>query len=166
MEETVQKKKPKTNTQQNTYNEVLVDVSGISDELTDREKRFVFWFSFPGSDAFQNKKRAAIAAGYASRNASTSGYKICKKQHVIKEIERISKNYNSETIDTLYRKYINTLETRAFFDPADCISGTTFKNIENIAPEKCVCLEQPIINRDGIILGYTFGSRRAAMTEI
>ena len=153
-------------TQQNTYNEALVDVSDISNELTDREKRFVFWFSFPGSDAFQNKKRAAIAAGYASKNASITGYKLCKKQQVVKEIERISKNNNSETIDSLYQKYINTLETRAFFDPADCISGAAFKKIEDIAQDKRVCLEQPVINRDGEIVGYTFGSRRAAMAEI
>lgn len=159
-------RKKKTETQRNTYGGVTVDISDISDDLTDRARRFIFWFCFPGSDAFQNKKRAAIAAGYASGNASTSGYKLCKNPQVVKEIDRVSKNHNSETIDTLYRKYVNTLETRAFYDPADFISGATFKPIEKIAPEKRVCLEQFVIDREGKIVGCTFGSRRAAMAEI
>jgi hypothetical protein len=162
----VQKGKAKIKAQQNTYKGIMVDTSDISEELTDRAKRFVFWFCFPGSDTFQNKKRAAIAAGYASRNASVSGYKLCKNPQVTKEIERISKSYNSETIDTLYRKYINTLETRAFFDPAEYITGTAFKQIENIPLEKRICLEQPVINKKGEVVGYAFGSRKAAMTEI
>ena len=159
-------RKKKVETQQNTYKGITVDVSDISDDLTDRARRFIFWFCFPGSDAFHNKKRAAIAAGYAARNASTSGFKLCKNPQVTKEIDRVSKSYNSEAIDTLYRRYINTLETRAFYDPADFISGATFKPIEKIAPEKRVCLEQSVIDREGKIVGYTFGSRRAAIAEI
>jgi len=159
--------KKKAESQQNAVNGIIVDISGISDGLTDRAKRFVFWYSFPGSDAFQNKKRAAIAAGYTSRNASTSGYKLCRNPEVVKEIDRVSKSYSTETIDNLYRRYVNTLETRAFYDPADYISGAAFKPIEDIAPEKRVCLEQPVIDvKEGKIVGYTFGSRRAAMAEI
>jgi len=159
--------KKKTKAQQNTYNDTLVDISDISDELTDRARRFVFWFCFPGSDTFQNKKRAAVAAGYAPRNASVSGYKLFKNKIALREIERISKKQNSETIDTLYRKFINSLETRAFFDPADFIEGKKFKDISDIVPDKRVCLDQPIIDmKDGGIVGYQFGSRRAAMTEI
>jgi hypothetical protein len=158
--------KKKTETQQNTYMGVTVDVSDISGELTDRARRFVFWFCFPGSDAFQNKKRAAIAAGYAPRNASISGYKLCKNPQVVKEIDRVSKSHKTETIDTLHRKYINSLETRAFYDLKDYISGASFKPIEEIAPEKQVCLEQAVVDREGKIVAYAFGSRRAAMAEI
>jgi len=163
----MRKKKKKTETQQNTYAGITVDISDISDELTDRARRFVFWYCFPATDAFLNKKRAAIAAGYTSRNASTSGYKLCKNPLVIKEIERVSKSLNAETIDALYQKHINSLELRAFFDPADFISEDRFKTIENIAPEKRVCLEQAIIDmKEGKIVGYSFGSRRAAVAEI
>jgi hypothetical protein len=127
----------------------------------------VFYFTFPGTDCFQHKTRAAIRAGYAKKNAVSSGYKLCQNPVIKKEIERLSAGYISEGIDTAYRKYINTLETRAFYDPADFISGTTFKPIEEIAPEKRVCLEQTIMDtKEGKIMGYTFGSRRAAMAEI
>ena len=158
------KKTPKK--QMNTYQEVVVDLKDISDSLTDKAKRFVFWVCFPGADTFQNKTRAAIAAGYAPRNAHISGYKLCKNPKVQKEIDRISKNLNTETIDILYRKYIASLENRAFFDMADYVSGASFKPVEEIAEEKRLCLDQPIFNSRGEIMGYQFGNRRAALLEV
>jgi hypothetical protein len=163
-----QKRKTKTPPPLNTLDDgSVVDVSDIDESLTERAKRFVFFYTFPGTDGYMNKTRAAVRAGYAKKNAVSSGYKLCKSPVIKKEIERLSGAYVSEGIDTAYRKYINTLETRAFFDPADFISGAAFKKIEEIAPEKRVCLEQPIIDmKEGTIVGYTFGSRRAAMAEI
>jgi hypothetical protein len=113
--------KQKNTCQKNTYMGVSVDLSEISDKLTDRAKRFVFWYCFPGTDCFQHKKRAAVAA--------VSGYKQFKNPLVVKEVDRLSKKFSSEAIDVLYRRYINALETRAFFDPADFISWTAFKPI-------------------------------------
>jgi len=157
--------KPKAETQKNVYEEKIVDLSCISAELSDKAKRFIFWYCFPGSDAFRNKKRAAIAAGYASRNASITGYKLCKNPQITKEIRRISENYNSENIDGLYQRYLSALELRAFYDPGDFISGAEFKPIEKIAPDKRVCLEQPVFEK-GEIVGFNFASRQAAMKEI
>ena len=159
--------KTKTEKQTNTLdNGVLVDVSEISNELTDRAKRFVFFFSFPGTDCFQHKTRSAIRAGYAKKNAVSSGYKLCQNPVVKREIQRLSEIYLTETIDALYKRYIETLETRAFYDPNDFISGTTFKPIKEIAPEKRICLDQAILDARGEIVGYTFGSRRSAFSEI
>ena len=160
-------KKAKEDKQLNTYQGIPLDLSDISDKLTERAKRYVFWFSFPGTDCFQHKKRAAVAAGYAARTAAISGYRLCKNPQVIEEVDQLSKKFSSEAIDVLYRRYISALETRAFFDPADFISGKAFRPIEEIAPEKRVCLEQPIMDiKKGEIVGYQFGSRKAALLEI
>ena len=159
--------KNKTITQQNTFEGITVDVSDISEKLTERARRFVFWYCYPGTDAFQHKTRAAIRAGYAARNAKVAGYKLTKNPEVTREIERLSEAVISERIDAMYNRYVDALETRAFYDPADFISGNAFKPVEEIAPEKRVCLEQPIIDTKGAkIVGYSFGSRRAAMAEI
>ena len=152
--------------QENTYQGILIDFTGISEKLTEKERRFVFWFTHPGTDAFQHKKRAAIAAGYAPKNSAITGYKLSRRPQVIKEIEKVSKSINSETIGFLFNKYMNTLETRAFFDPADFITGTTFKKIEDIPQEKRICLEQPIFDRNGNVIGYQLTNRRTAMAEI
>jgi len=166
MPEGAMAKRAKKEKQQNTYQGVIVDVSDISDELVERAKRFVFWYCFPGTDCFQHKKRSAIAAGYASGNAATTGYKLYRNPKVISEIEKLSKSFNSETVDMLYRKYINTLEARAFYDPADFVDGNKFKNLSEIAPEKRVCLDQPIVNSKGDVMAFTFGNRRSAIAEI
>jgi hypothetical protein len=163
----VTKKKPKITSQMNTLDGVVVDTSGIDDRLTDRAKRFVFWYTFPGTDCFQHKTKSALSAGYAKKNAVSSGYKLCQNSIIKKEIERLSKDFVSEGIDSMYQKYINNLHTRAFFDPGDFIDGVNFKPISDIAPEKRVVIEQPIIDmKEGKIVGYQFGSRRAAMAEI
>jgi len=122
--------------QQNTFEGITVDVSDISEKLTERARRFVFWYCYPGTDAFQHKTRAAIRAGYAARNAKVAGYKLTKNPEVTREIERLSEAVVSERIDVMYNRYVDALETRAFYDPADFISGNTFKQIEEIAPEK------------------------------
>jgi hypothetical protein len=164
-------RKPKakaiTTTQQNITDEgSVLDLSGIDNTLTDRAKRFVFFFTYPGTDCFQSKIRAAIRAGYAKKNAVSSGYKLCQNPVIKKEIERLSGMYASETLDSAYRRYINTLETRAFYDLSDFVSGATFKPIEEIDPEKRLCLDQVVLNTKGEILGYTFGNRKSAMSEI
>jgi hypothetical protein len=158
--------KKKVESQLNTIGEIVIDTSDISDTLTERARRFVFWYCFPGSEAFWNKKRAAIRAGYAIRNAAVSGYKLCKNPDVINEVERLSKTFSSETVDSLYRKYIATLEQRAFYDPADFVKGKAFKPIEEIPAEKRIALDQPVISRKGEVMGYMFGSRKAALEEI
>jgi len=158
--------KKKVEKQQNTYQGAIVDLTDISMELTEKARRFVFWFAAPYSDAFLSKKNAAIAAGYARKNAATSGYKLCRNPKVAEEIEKLSKRFNAETIDALHRRYINSLEAQAFYDPADFVDGNKFKDLSEIAPEKRVCLDQPIVNSKGDIMAFTFGNRRTAMAEI
>ena len=161
------KSRPKPETQVNTFDDgVPLDLSGIDDTLTDRAKRFVIWYTYPGTDCFQHKTRAAIRAGYAKKNAVSSGYKLCQNPTIKKEIERLSGAYVSEKIDSLYSRYVESLEQRAFYDPADFISGTVFKPIEDIAPGKRIAIDQFIMDKEGKIVGETFGNRRAAMAEI
>jgi hypothetical protein len=158
--------KKKVEKQLNTYQGMPLDLTDISKELTEKARRFIYWFAAPYSDAFLSKKNAAIAAGYASRNAASSGYKLCRNPKVAEEIEKLSKRFNAETIDALHRRYINSLEAQAFYDPADFVDEGKFKDLSEIAPEKRVCLDQPIINSKGDVMGFTFGNRRAAIAEI
>jgi len=159
--------KKKVEKQQNVYEGTPIDLTDISKELTEKARRFVFWFAAPYSDAFLSKKNAAIAAGYAKRNAATSGYKLCRNPKVAEEIEKLSKRFNAETIDNLYQKYIKTLEARAFYDLADFIDESKFKDLSDIAPEKRLCLDQAVVDaKEGKILSFTFGSRKAALLEI
>ena len=61
------------------------DVGGI--KLTEKEKLFVFWYTYPDSDAFQCQTRAAAEAGY--KHASTTGYKLRNKENIHKAIKYV-----------------------------------------------------------------------------
>jgi phage terminase small subunit len=114
----------KTAKQKNSLNDgIVADLSEIDKSLTDRAKRFVFFFTFPGTAAFQHKTRSAVFAEYAKKNAVSSGYKLCQNQTVRKEIERLSKTYVSERIESLFNRYVEALENRAFYDVADFTKG-------------------------------------------
>jgi hypothetical protein len=149
-----------------TDNGIVVDTSEIDNGLTERAKRYVFWYCYPGTDCYQHKTRAAIKAGYTKKNAVTTGYKLSKNPIIKKETERLLREYVTDSVDSMYSRYVNTLEARAFFDPADFITGTAFKPVEEIAPEKRIAIEQAVTDREGKIVAYQFGSRRAAMAEI
>jgi len=158
--------KKKVEKQLNTYQGTPLDLTGISERLSEKARRFVFWFAAPYSDAFLSKKNAAIAAGYSRKNAATSGYKLCRDPKIAEEIEKLSRKFNAETVDALYKKYVNTLETRAFYDPADFVDEGKFKDLSEIPLEKRQCLDQAVMDSKGAVLGFTFGNRRAALLEI
>jgi hypothetical protein len=145
---------------------IILDTTGIDNGLTERAKRYVFWYSFPGTDCYQHKTKAAIQAGYAKKNAVSTGYKLSKNPVIKRETERLLKEYVTESVNSLYRKYTGTLEARAFFDPAEFISGAKFKPISEIDPDKRIAVEQLIADRDGVITAFQFGSRQAALREI
>ena len=161
-------KKRKTETQANTFDDGMVlDVSDIDNTLTDRAKRFVFWFTYPGTDCFQHKTRAAIRAGYAKKNAVTSGYKLCQNPKVKAEIERLSKTYVSEQVDTLFNRYVESLEQRAFYDVADFYEGEQLKSLSEIEGRKRIALDGiDYKGNKGDRKVYMFGDRKTALKEI
>jgi hypothetical protein len=54
--------------------------------FTYKESLFIFWYIYPGSEAFQNAGRAAARAGYAG-NAVTQGYLLKRKPKIAKKIK-------------------------------------------------------------------------------
>jgi hypothetical protein len=159
-------KKPakQTNT---TDGGIVVDVSGIDKTLTDRAKRFIFWFTFPGADSFRHKTRAAIRAGYAKKNATSSGYKLCRNPAVQKEIGRLSGTYVSDQIDNLFNRSIEVLEQRAFYDVADFYEGDRLKDLHEIEPGKRIAIDGiDYKGSKGERKVFMFGDRKDALRAI
>jgi hypothetical protein len=165
---TVMAKVKKTVKQANTTDGgIVVDLSQIDKTLTDRAKRFIFWFTFPGTDCFQHKTRAAIRAGYAKKNATSSGYKLCRNPAVQKEIGRLSGTFVSEQIDTLFNRYVESLEQRAFYDVADFYEGDRLKNLSEIEPGKRIALDGiDYKGNKGDRKVFMFGDRKDALRAI
>jgi len=81
------KKPPKT-----TPQGIVVDFSnlGIDDlDLTPKEARYVFWYTNPDYDTFQNRAKSAIKAGYSPNDAGKAAYFIQGRKNVAEAIRRL-----------------------------------------------------------------------------
>jgi hypothetical protein len=151
----------------NLENGVVVDITQIDDSLTDKARRFVFFYCFPGTDAYQCKARAAIKAGYAKSSANYTGFKLCCNPKVIDAIKKLSGAYVSETVDNLFNRYVQSLEQRAFYDVADFYDGEQLKELDEIEPGKRFALDGiDYKGNKGDRKIFMFGDRKAALKEI
>jgi len=94
---TAKKKKPAVKAVKKTPKEappqgIVVDYSnlGIDDlNLTPKEARYVFWYTNPDSDTFQNRAKSAIKAGYSQDTARSTVYFLHGKKNVAEAIRRL-----------------------------------------------------------------------------
>jgi hypothetical protein len=111
-----------------------------------------------------NKTRSAIRAGYAKRNATSTGYKLFQNPAVKKAIERLSGTYVSERVDSLFSRYVESLEQRAFYDVADFYDGEQLKSLSEIEERKRIAIDGIDYKEKKRI--YMFGDRKIALREI
>jgi hypothetical protein len=64
-----------------------LDAGGAA--LTKRERAFIFWYTYPVSDAFMNAGRSAVRAGYKPKSAVMLGYRARYKPEIAAAITKI-----------------------------------------------------------------------------
>lgn len=99
-------------------NTTTLDIGGI--KITEKEKRFVFWYTYPGSDAFQVQSRAAQKAGY--KDYAREGYRLRTKETVAKAIKHVMDGKLKVDLAELYHKIIEVKKRRIFFDIGDYVA--------------------------------------------
>jgi len=102
----------------------IIDFSSmsLSRELTEREKRFIYYYSFPG-ETFMNQTRAAAKAGY--KDARRQGYQIRQKPVISTAIERLLNTHIAINVEEMYQEALGMLRSRAFFNLADYVKQKT-----------------------------------------
>jgi phage terminase small subunit len=102
----------------------IIDFSTLSltGELTEREKRFILFYTLPG-ESFMNQAKAASMAGY--KDAKRQGYQIRRKSDVDAAIKNILNSRVSVDIEELYQQALERLRHRAFFNLADYVKQRT-----------------------------------------
>ena len=156
------------------------DVGGI--KLTEKEKAFVFWYTYPESDAFQCQAKAATKAGY--KQPVSTGYKIRNKDHVQKAIKYVFDTKLKKDLDEEFYKIMEIKKIRAHFDIGDYVEkkekeiytkdGDTyntieveeFKDLKDLTPIQRMAIDS--IDYKGVqgIRTYTFANRDKAMDDI
>jgi len=88
-------------------------------KLTIQQKRFVFWYTFPDSDAYMNQTWAARSAGYAKESANNAGYTLMKKPDVQKAIKLVIDSTVKPNLVEQYQLTFERLKIQAHYNIAD-----------------------------------------------
>ena len=155
------------------------DVGGV--KLTEKEKLFVFWYTYPDSEAFQCQARAAEKAGY--KYATTTGYKLRNKENIHKAIKYVLDTKLKKDIEEEFFKIIEIKKRRIHYDIGDyveikektiptkdgdsyTIEIEDFKDLKDWTPEQRLAIDN--IDYKGVqgIKTYTFANRDKAMDDI
>lgn len=141
------------------------DVGGI--KLTEKEKLFVYWYTYPEGDTFLCQAKAALKAGY--KQAVTTGYKIRNKEHVQKAIKYILDTKLKKDLDEEFYKIMELKKIRIHFDIGDYVEHKEteeFKDLKDLTPIQRMAIDS--IDYKGVqgIKTYTFANRDKAMDDI
>ena len=164
-------------------NEILdtknFDVGGI--KLTEKEKLFVFWYTYPDSHSFQCQTRAAEKAGY--KQASTTGYKLRNKENVQKAIKYVLDKKLKKELEEEYHKIIEMKKARVHYDIGEyveikekvistrdgdsyTIRVEDFKDLKDLTPNQRIAIDSIDYKGAQGIKTYTFANRDKAMDDI
>jgi hypothetical protein len=135
-------------------------LSGISaydwgaEKLTEKQKGFVFYFTYPGQDGFHCAMRAARKAGYTEATANVYSCKLLRDPRIQKLIRKFESESRAAVHDAAQR-FIQEKIIRAdyrvkdFYDITDGFSEKTGKpwrvflpkNPDKLTAEQLLCVE-------------------------
>jgi hypothetical protein len=160
-EKTPKKPASKVKAKGATDKDVQLDFSSLgldSFTLTEREKRFVYYYTLPGTDAFMNQSRAAEMAGYKGKYPHTIGYHTRRRPEVDAAIKSILSSRVSINLEEKYQKALEMLDQRAFYNLAEYVKQKTmtvkvgkdeweeieyegFKDLSELTPEQLKAID-------------------------
>jgi hypothetical protein len=165
----------------------ILDTSTLDvgpNKITEKETRFVFFYTFPGTDAFQCMARAASRAGY--KNAAMVGYQLRHKPGVAAAIKHVMDSKVKIDLEEEYQKIIELKKRRIHYDIGEYVkkvkktiqlgkgeSAETItievedlKDIEELTPEQRQAIDG--IDYKGMqgIRVYNFADRDRAMNDL
>jgi hypothetical protein len=154
-------------------------------KITDKERLFVFFYTFPGTDAFQCMSRAAERAGYKA--PANTGFKLCKKPNVAAAIKYVMDGKVKIDLEEEYHKIIELKKRRIHYDigeyvklvdkkitvgqgeNAQVIDVTVegLKDLTELTPEQRQVIDSiDCKGQQGNVRIYNFADRDRAMADI
>lgn len=94
-----------------------LEVGGAA--LTRRERAFIFWYTYPGSEAFMNAGRAAVRAGYKPKSAVMLGYRARYKPEIAAAITKVLDERVRPGLKEAIWRIVWLCSIRIFFDISD-----------------------------------------------
>ena len=94
-------------------------------KLTQKEKLFILWYTYPASSSYHDSAKSARKAGYSQKNARMSGYNLRHNPKIASLIAQFDKDGVKTGIEDAYHRIIQRKIARSEFQ------GLDFYNIEN-----------------------------------
>lgn len=99
-------------------------------KLTQKEKLFIFWYTYPESNAYHDSAKSARKAGYSQKNARMSGYHLRHSPKIAPLIAKFDKNTVKTGLEEAYHRIIQRKIARSEF------KGLDFYKIEDYTTEE------------------------------
>lgn len=147
--------------------------------LTDKQKRFCFWYTYPGTRAYHNKAESGRKAGYAENTTKGEISRIFQKEAVQKAIKMFEDSIVKTAVAEAYQKLILQKITRAGFDIKDFYRNVTFTNkdgyeesrlelipIDKLTDEQRICIDGIDYKGQTGIPAYMLANRSKEASDI
>jgi hypothetical protein len=148
------KKKQNTKTASQPQTGLLAAYDWGDEKLTEKQRQFIFYFTWPGQDCFHCAMRAAKKAGYGQAVANSLVYKMLRDPKIQKLIQRFEGQAKASVHDAAQR-FIQEKIIRAdynvkdFFDVKNQINTKTGntrrvfmpKPPEELTDEQLLCID-------------------------
>jgi hypothetical protein len=125
----VEKGKKKQNTKKASQPQtgLLTAYDWGEEKLTEKQRQFIFYFTWPGQDGFHCAMRAAKKAGYGQAVANSLVYKMLRDPKIQKLIQRFE-GQAKESVHDAAQRFIQEKIIRADYDIADFYDITDYFN--------------------------------------
>lgn len=125
-------------------------------KLTQKEKLFIFWFTYPKKGVYHEPTAAARKAGYSAKSANQQGYFLRKSEKLAPIIAKFDNNLVKTRLEDAYHKIIDTKINRInckridFYDfkEVETESGDTYTRVTIKKPEELTEIQKACI--DGV----------------
>lgn len=167
------RKKTEKKTDTTSCKEIDLDSFDWGDDckLTEKQKLFVIWFTYPDKKTYHNAMQAALKAGYTKNTAIVESARMRRIPQIAALIKKFDDVYVRESVDDFFHSALQTKITRASFDIKDFYERRTYtdkdgneheyiviKDPSELTPEQRKCIDGIRINNNGSP-SYEFADR-------
>lgn len=123
-------------------------------KLTQKEKLFILWYTYPQSNSYHDSAKSARKAGYSQKNARMSGYNLRHNPKIAPLIAKFDKDVVKTGIEEAYHRIIQRKIARSEFRGLDfydvenytaengkIYTSVTIKEPENLTEEQKLCID-------------------------
>ncbi|MGI5075984.1 hypothetical protein E4N71_11270 [Treponema vincentii] len=123
-------------------------------KLTQKEKLFILWYTYPQSNSYHDSAKSARKAGYSQKNARMSGYNLRRNPKIASLIAKFDKDVVKTGIEEAYHRIIQRKIARSefkgldFYDIENCktengkrYTSVTIKEPEKLTEEQKLCID-------------------------